>query len=535
MRTRLPLVAALFLVFTGSSVARAQPAVLTVGPVPTDAFAFVTVNVGKLWDNPGCKPLRTWFEAQKVGPTDDAFGLPAGDIERLTVFVPAATRDPLAVVVVTTKKPYNEAKVLKSLSAETENRRARVGNAVRIQAREFATLVLADDRTLVFLPELRRDLDLLGLLGQALGKKADGPLAGALADATKHDIALAIDARSLAGFLRADGERELVPYLSLFKAKLITFAADFDKTAVGTLKMTFPDEASAKRAAPVLQEGIAEIVEGVGKDLERRKDRVDSAERGMVETLLTVLKAAKVEAAGANVLATGTIAHDEAIKKLAAALPKSYGAAVNSSRGMNNLKQLALSFHNYESAYGVFPSDVLPAGPKPLAMSWRVQILPFIEQENLYRQLDMTKAWDDPANMKRLEAMEMPKVFEIPGRPAPKGHTYFRVFSLPKGAKGTDRPFFVEGQKGGSLAGISDGTSNTFMIVEAGESVPWYKPDLLAYDGKLPLPQLGDKAADRFIVAMGDGSVRVVRPSKAGELALRAAITTQGGEVSTLP
>jgi hypothetical protein len=73
------------------------------------------------------------------------------------------------------------------------------------------------------------------------------------------------------------------------------------------------------------------------------------------------------------------------------------------------------------------------------------------------------------------------------------------------------------------------------MIVEAGEAVPWYKPDVLGYDGVLPLPQLGDKAADRFLAAMGDGSVRVLKPSKLDEKTLRALITIQGGEVITLP
>ncbi|HSQ56602.1 MAG TPA: hypothetical protein VLM40_12740, partial [Gemmata sp.] len=73
--------------------------------------------------------------------------------------------------------------------------------------------------------------------------------------------------------------------------------------------------------------------------------------------------------------------------------------------------------------------------------------------------------------------------------------------------------------------------SNTFMIVEAREAVPWYKPDVLAYDGKLPLPQLGAKGADEFFVAFCDGSVRKLKPSKLGENKLRALITIQGGEV----
>jgi hypothetical protein len=164
-----------------------------------------------------------------------------------------------------------------------------------------------------------------------------------------------------------------------------------------------------------------------------------------------------------------------------------------------------------------------------------VQILPYVEQDAIYRQLDFTKPWDDPGNLKLLEGLEMPKIFELPGREAPKGHTYFRIFSRPKNSKSTISPLFKDGERGPSLVSISDGTSNTFMIVEAGEAVPWYKPDVLSYDGKLPLPAIGDPDTDRLIVAFGDGSVRSFRPSKLSETTVRALITIDGGEVVQLP
>ena len=537
MRTRLALFVPLLLVSATAPPAPSQPPATPAKPsalavVPTDSFGFLTVNVGKLWDNPDFKPLRDWFVAQKSGPAEDAIGLPMGDIERLTLFVPAMTRDPEPVLLVTTKKPYNEAKLIKLLNGEREPRAG--GNVVRTKGGAFSLVVLADDQTVLYVPE-RDQLALAGLVGQLVAKKADGPLAVALADAAKHDIAFALDARPLAEFARVDQIKELAPYAALFKARTVTFAADFDKTARGALKITFPDAESAKRAAPVLKEGLSEVTDAAEKDLVVRKEKADSAEYALLGTFIAVLKATKVEANGVDVFATGDLPHQDAVAKLAAALPKSYAAAANSARGLNNLKQLALGMYNYESAMGVFPSDVYPFGDKPSAWSWRVQILPYLEQDNLYKVLDLTKSWDDPANLKKLEEMEMPKVFEIPGRPAPKGHTYFRIFTLPKGAKGTDRPLLTEGQKGPRVTEITDGTSNTFMIVEAGEAVPWYKPDVLAFDGKLPLPQLGDKGADKFIAAMGDGSVRVLRPSKVGEMTLRALVTIQGGEIINLP
>src|SRR5690242_10209850 len=63
----------------------------------------------------------------------------------------------------------------------------------------------------------------------------------------------------------------------------------------------------------------------------------------------------------------------------------------------NNLKQLVLAFHNYNDAYGKLPTNVLSKDNKPI-LSWRVQILPFIEQDNLYKQFKLDEPWDSENN-----------------------------------------------------------------------------------------------------------------------------------------
>src|SRR5262249_34008276 len=72
----------------------------------------------------------------------------------------------------------------------------------------------------------------------------------------------------------------------------------------------------------------------------------------------------------------------------------------NRKQSQNNLKLIGLAFHNYLSTYGVFPASAsFKKGKKPL-LSWRVAILPFIEQEALYKKFKLDEPWDSPHNKK---------------------------------------------------------------------------------------------------------------------------------------
>ena len=65
---------------------------------------------------------------------------------------------------------------------------------------------------------------------------------------------------------------------------------------------------------------------------------------------------------------------------------------------VNNLKQLGLAFHNYLSANNAFPkAAITDKQGKPL-LSWRVAILPYIDQRDLYNKFKLDKPWDSPHN-----------------------------------------------------------------------------------------------------------------------------------------
>jgi hypothetical protein len=193
------------------------------------------------------------------------------------------------------------------------------------------------------------------------------------------------------------------------------------------------------------------------------------------------------------------------------------------AQSQNNLKQIALAMQNYHDTYMSFPSAGFPArnapGGKPL-LSWRVALLPYVEEIQLYNQFHHNEPWDSPHNKALLP--RIPKVYLLPGETAgPDGLTKYQVFVGP-------HTLFEEGQRI-SLAQVRDGTSNTLLVVEAANGVPWTKPEDLRFDPKGPLPPLGGRFLKGFTAAFADGHTALV-PRDTPEKTLKALITRDGGE-----
>ena len=83
---------------------------------------------------------------------------------------------------------------------------------------------------------------------------------------------------------------------------------------------------------------------------------------------------------------------------LVALLLPAVQAAREAARRMscnNNLKQLALSAHNYHDTYKVFPSSANHRDPAPRpsnGFSWIAKVLPFLEQGPLHDTLDFNRS-----------------------------------------------------------------------------------------------------------------------------------------------
>lgn len=179
--------------------------------------------------------------------------------------------------------------------------------------------------------------------------------------------------------------------------------------------------------------------------------------------------------------------------------------------------------HNYESMHGKLPPAAVCGNYGEPLLSWRVLILPFIEQEELYKQFRLDEPWDSPHNIELLS--KMPASYAPPrGKQSkvPPDHTVCHVF-VGKGAA-------FEGSEGLPLREVSDGMANTILIIEGGPPVPWTKPEELHYDPDGPLPAFDSFLKDIIRVGMADGSVRYVRKDVSAAT-WRAAITRNGGEV----
>ncbi|MFO0935481.1 MAG: DUF1559 domain-containing protein [Gemmataceae bacterium] len=195
----------------------------------------------------------------------------------------------------------------------------------------------------------------------------------------------------------------------------------------------------------------------------------------------------------------------------------------------NNLKQIGLAMHNYASAHNdAFPmAGICDKNGKPL-LSWRVAILPYIEQDNLYKQFKLDEPWDSEHNIKLSKYIV--KTFTLPTDAADDGKTRFRVFV---GGDKTGESVF-NFKKGTKFQDITDGTSNTIMVVTAKDKVVWTKPDELTFDPK------GDPSSLLYFqnnvtpVSFCDGSVRSIRKGLPAET-WRSLVTKNGGEVANIP
>ena len=192
--------------------------------------------------------------------------------------------------------------------------------------------------------------------------------------------------------------------------------------------------------------------------------------------------------------------------------------AVRQSR--ENLLKIANAILNFEADKRVFPRRVIAAADGKPLLSWRVAILPHLGEEKLYAEFHLDEPWDSPHNKPLVE--RMPAVYDSPMTDAGPGLTNYLALA-------GENAVLVDDEDVTNLS-ISDGASNTAMVVEANESKPWTSPEDYTWTSRKPAAGLGKlHPADEFLIATADARVRFVSmDSQPHEF--KAIFTRNGGD-----
>jgi len=202
--------------------------------------------------------------------------------------------------------------------------------------------------------------------------------------------------------------------------------------------------------------------------------------------------------------------------------PRSAREAGRRSACGNNLKQIGLALANYHDKYGAFPpAYTVDANGKPLH-SWRTLILPYVEQQPLYDQIDLSKPWDDPVNRVAYDAT-IP-TYRCPSASISSTQTTYLAI--------VGRQVCFQPAKPRALADLTDDRSLTVMVMEfsSARAVHWMSPTdadeqmALNFGAAKPLPHPGCAQA-----LFADYSIRTIS-SKTKPEVLRALLTIAGND-----
>ncbi len=191
-----------------------------------------------------------------------------------------------------------------------------------------------------------------------------------------------------------------------------------------------------------------------------------------------------------------------------------------------NLKEVGRAMLAYHGRNNHFPGAAVQNKKGESLLSWRVALLPYLGEDDLYAQFRLDEPWDSASNLPLVQ--KMPRVYTHPlDRAANRaGLTYFQVCVGPQTV--------FEKPQGHAMVEITDGTANTAMVLEAARPVTWTKPEDLTFNPAGPLPPVGGRFQRGFYVLMCDGSVHRLDSTFASRT-LHLMITRNDGIRFTLP
>jgi hypothetical protein len=194
---------------------------------------------------------------------------------------------------------------------------------------------------------------------------------------------------------------------------------------------------------------------------------------------------------------------------------------------ISTLRQIGTALQGYHDFYRAFPpAYVADKNGRPL-YSWRVLILPFMDQEHLYKNINLNEPWDSPHNKPILDSSSY--AFLCPNLPDENELDTSYVMIV-----GPDT--ISDGPHSSSLHDFQDGASNTIFAVEiANSGIHWAEPrDLKADEINYRINDPDHKGISSCHkgyahVLFGDNTVREMKDSTDPEI-VKAMTTIAGGE-----
>jgi hypothetical protein len=200
-------------------------------------------------------------------------------------------------------------------------------------------------------------------------------------------------------------------------------------------------------------------------------------------------------------------------------------------RRLDQVRQIGFAVGEFDNEHSYPPkAAIYSKDGKPL-LSWRVQILPYLDQQPLYEQFRLDEPWDSEHNSALVRLM--PAVFATQGEDPQQGMTRLRGFSGRDNATDGRGAFRDDRRPGGGgyrFHEYVDSRSETILIAEVRESIVWTRPDDLPLAGAEGLPEFGIPSDDRwFAAAFADHHVEAVRRDRP-KSEIRALLTIDGRE-----
>jgi hypothetical protein len=515
------------------------------------SFAAVTVRLASAAKSP---VVQQYPVEVLAAATKDFLGIPLGAIDRVTAMVePPMGVNPQYAVVLQSSRPIAFENFRKEVTEHTTPGELLGRPLLESNQDLMPSFCLLDENTLAAGPKLFLKRLVRGV------KPSQSELQSFMSteDATLNDVHAVLTLKPLrplieVGLVAAKKEfdPDAHPFLDgvmLFNRVVLTADLSGERGAALTAYATSPE--AADQIERLIADGYATFRNKLvnGEEFAEVRDHSEAVVRAWGDYCLRMIDRqalalgemregqdafvlGRIEPGSPEVFMTSVFFTSMLVGLLLPAVQAGREAARRNA-SMNNLKQIMLAMHNYHDTKRAFPAQAIcDADGKPL-LSWRVAILPYIEQQTLYDKFHLDEPWNSEHNLPLLA--EMPETYLDPssGLVTAGGKTHYLAVSGPGTA-------FSGESKGKNFADFRDGTSRSLMAVQVDDAhaVEWTKP--VDYDTAAnaanPTAGIGELHPGVFLTGFADGHV-VATPMTITPEEFAAGASIAGGETTEWP